>query len=257
MAYQKRSKITAILLAFFGGMFGIHKFYLKEFSGGIFYIFLAMTISRTIFPLTTMLGVFDAIRLLFMSQDQFDRKYNNIPQNSPYRKPRNRNRQPVQRAAQQKVVQRTSRHNPFIKSADRFYKDYALEEAAADYAKALEIDPNNKKVLFNYACVQSLLENSEGSMEALKKLISLGYSDFEKIEKHDDLAFLRIQESFEKFKANGYKKSPTSVEVKIPEDDLLQDDLLLSQLNKLSELRKKGLLSENEFSIERKKLLRR
>ena len=34
------------------------------------------------------------------------------------------------------------------------------------------------------------------------------------------------------------------------------DDTLLAQLNKLSELRKKGILSEDEFIFERKKVLR-
>ena len=36
---------------------------------------------------------------------------------------------------------------------------------------------------------------------------------------------------------------------------VLDDDILLSQLNKLAELRKKGLISEEEFAIEKEKLI--
>jgi len=252
---MKRSRILAAIMAFMGGSMGLHKFYLREVSGGIFYIFMLFMIVPAIkIPITTILGFIEGFKLLSMSDDQFDRKYNNVPQNSPYR------RRQTRKAPAVPVSDRSSRKraNPFIKSGDRLYKEYELEEAATDYAKALEISPDNKDVLFNMAAVQSLLENKESSLKHLDQLVKYGFKDFEKIQKHDDLAFLRIQPEFEAFKAAGYKLSTTAKKSQTPpEDDLLQNDALLSQLNKLVELRKKGLLSEQEFSVERKRLLRR
>lgn len=259
MPHAKRNKYVAALFAVFGGVIGLHKFYLKEFSGGIFYLFLFfMSIRIMSYPLTSLLGFFEAFKYLTMSNDDFDRKYNNVPQNSPYRKGTRRRSTRQRQTERENVQQRTAkRHNPFIKSGARFYKEYELEEAAKDYAKALEIDPHNKEVLFNSAAIHSLLENTDKSMEMLQRLIKAGYNNFEKIEKHDDLAFLRIQPEFESFKANGYK---STAQAQIPaeqKDDLLQDDVLLSQLNKLMELRKKGFLNEAEFALERKKLMQR
>ena len=71
----------------------------------------------------------------------------------------------------------------------------------------------------------------------------------------DDFAFLRIQEDFEAFKEAGFKQEKAK-SLEPPKDDLLQDDLLLSQLNKLKNLREKGLLSEKEFLYEKEKLLK-
>ena len=51
------------------------------------------------------------------------------------------------------------------------------------------------------------------------------------------------------------KKSPVPDQETAPVEQEI-DDSLLAQLNKLSELRKKGILSEDEFIFERKKVLR-
>lgn len=260
MPNTKKNKLVATLFAAFGGSFGLHKFYLKEVSSGIFFLFFLMLPIRILgMPISAILGWLDAFRLLTMSYDEFDKKYNNIPQNSPYRRStqRNRQRRRAQETAQRHVQRTAKRHNPFIKSGARFYKDYALDEAAADYEKALEIDPTNKEVLFNIAAIYSLLENKTEAMSALNRLVQTGFKDFDKINKHDDLAYIRIQPEFESFKANGYRVSESRKEEDQPKENLLQDDLLLSQLNKLMELRKKGLLSEAEFGLERKKLMQK
>jgi len=97
-------------------------------------------------------------------------------------------------------------------------------------------------------------EEKDKALYHLNMAIRNGYTDEEKIKTHDDLAFLRIQPEFEKFQANGYRMEG---KVNVKEKNLLEDDLLLSQLNKLAELRNKGLLSEEEFAREKNKLMRR
>lgn len=260
MAAAKRSRIIAALFAALGGSFGLHKFYLRDVGGGIFYLFLYMMTSFLWFPVTAILGIFDALKLLSINDDQFDRMYNNIPQRSPYRRSRSNKQQEIEiireRNAAQKVAT-PSRHNPYKKTAPKKYKEYDLEGAAADYKQALEINPNDKDALFDLACVSSLLEQKEDCLNALDKLISLGFKDLDKILNHDDLAYIRVQPQFQDFKSNGFRVVRKSKPKKSEEKDLLQDDLLLSQLNKLMELRKKGLLSDSEFNKEKSKLLSR
>ena len=54
---MRKNKQTAILLAFFGGIIGLHKFYLRDIGGGIFYLFFFFFMSGIIkFPITFFLG---------------------------------------------------------------------------------------------------------------------------------------------------------------------------------------------------------
>ena len=161
---------------------------------------------------------------------------------------------------------RRKRDNPFKKTGISKYKDYDVDGAIEDFNKGLELDPKDIALHFNLACAYSLTEKPEKSFHHLSKAVEFGFKDFEKIKTHDDLAFLRIQEGFEAFAEKGYRLETAKTipvtdktEEQTPDlsKDLLQDDILLSQLEKLSELRNKGLLSEKEFIIEKEKLMRR
>nr|WP_315224629.1 NINE protein [uncultured Flavobacterium sp.] len=66
-----KSKLTAAILAFFLGGFGIHKFYLGQSSQGILYLLFFWTLIPSI------LAFFQFFGLLFMSDYTFNRKYNN------------------------------------------------------------------------------------------------------------------------------------------------------------------------------------
>lgn len=158
-----------------------------------------------------------------------------------------------------------SKSNPFKKSGIAKYKEFDLDGAIADFEQGLAISEGDVALHWNIAAAYSLTEKKDKAFFHLNRAVELGFNDFEKIQTHDDLAFLRIQPEFDDFKANGYKLSDQqarqSRESKrldaAEQTENLTDDILLSQLNKLAELRKKGLLSEQEFVTERKKLLRR
>ena len=163
---------------------------------------------------------------------------------------------------------RRPRENPFKKTGISKYKDFDIDGAIEDFVKGLELDPSDMALHFNLAAAYSLTEQTEKGFHHLEKAVENGFKDFEKIKTHDDLAFLRIQEGFEAFQDNGYKSSggavatenhaSTAEEVRKEEPEvLIQDDILLSQLQKLSELRNKGLLSDKEYSLEKEKLMRR
>jgi TM2 domain-containing membrane protein YozV len=66
-----KSKLTAIILAFFLGGIGIHKFYLGQAKQGIMYILFCWTM------IPALIAFFEFFGLLFMSDNTFNIRYNN------------------------------------------------------------------------------------------------------------------------------------------------------------------------------------
>lgn len=261
---MRKSKSTATMLAFLGGIFGAHKFYLGDSGKGIFYIMIAI-MTAGFFPISILLGVLDAVRLFMMSTERFNAQYNKgtsrrrtVSKNHGSRNQSRSERDMQMERERYKHKQQTknARANPFLKSAKRKYKDYDLEGAIADYEQAAEISKLDKNIHYDMAGIYSILENKEKSFYHLEEAINSGFKNYEKIKTDDEFAFLRIQEEFDHFVANDFKMQRRKT-IAPPKDDLLQDDLLLAQLNKLKELRSRGMLSEKEFLFEKEKIMRR
>lgn len=250
-----KNRTVAAFMALFGGAFGIHKFYLGTPGPGIIYVMLLfMSVRIFAMPLSGILGVIDAMRLFMMTDREFDRKYN--PNQTRQRDDRRRNPRDKRRRPGTTTNKSRQRANPFKKSGIRKYKEYDLDEAIIDFNKGLEIEPNDLALHFNIACAYSLTEQKDLAFTHLEKAVALGFKDFEKIQTHDDLAFLRIQPEFDDFKAAGY--SSGKKEVADQETPMVaKDDRLLAQLNKLKELREQGMISDADYNMETKKILRR
>ena len=135
------------------------------------------------------------------------------------------------------------------------FKDYDYQGAIEDFQKGLELSPDDVTLHFNLACSYSLTEQTEKSFYHLDRAVTLGFNDYNRIKTHDALAFLRIQPDFEAFEKNNYRLSPNLKAVKEEVLDLNETGDLLEQLKRLGELRERGLLSDEEFIKEKKKLL--
>ena len=267
---KPKNRIVAAIMAFFLGGFGAHKFYLGQTGQGIMFFFIFMITLGSRFPFSFLLGVMDSIRLLTMSDEKFHHKYNRGAYVNPTHRDSkierrrqdqlNRNRTPTRVAKRAPTRAAVQRANPFKKSGIKKYKDFDLDGAIIDFNKGLEINPQDVALHFNIANAYSLTEQKEKAYHHLAKAVEMGFSDTEMINAKDDLAFVRIQPEWDTFKANGYKLGrgmmAQSSNADQPEKQIT-DDVLLSQLNKLAELRKKGLLSEAEFALERRKLMSR
>ena len=65
-----KSKTTAVVLAFFLGAIGMHRFYLGQIGRGILYLLFCWTFIPAI------IAFFDFIILLCMSEETFNQRYN-------------------------------------------------------------------------------------------------------------------------------------------------------------------------------------
>ncbi len=86
-----------------------------------------------------------------------------------------------------------------------FLKNFDIPEALEVLLKAQELDPEDPEVYFHLACVYSNIEDVNKGYAYLKKAVEAGLTNHESLLNHDMLAFLRIQNEFEKFQKSGYK----------------------------------------------------
>lgn len=263
-----KSKVVAGVLAFFVGVFGVHRFYLGEVGKGILYAIFFW------FPLTWLIAFIDGIIFLTMDDDNFNYKYNphlhhrhrqthnvNINVNSQGQTSVNRNRDNVyeqQRPQRhrQKTAGRTveNKSNPFKVEGTKLYRDYDFRGAIQSYLKSLKIQSHDPQIHFNLACLYSLEEDAQSSFMHLQRAVGQGYNNFEKIRTHDHLAYLRTQPEFERFVKNGYTLTQRLAS-KTPKTMELTDEVI-AKLERLANLKEKGILTEEEFQIQKAKLLR-
>lgn len=275
---RKKNRIVAAIMALIGGSLGIHKFYLGHIGQGILYLLMTFIISAGFkFPITMFLGIIDGIKLLSMSDSEFDEKYNKLSGqrnrnirgssvNVNRRGDRIRNENRKSSAELTRMENSRKRYNynkaktadPFIKSGEKKYKEFDLEGAEKDFIQALELNTNNSNLLFKLAGVYSLLEEKDKAYFYIEESINMGYKPQEELKTKGDFAFLRIQPDYEAFVQRGYK-AETTKGIAAPKSDLLSggNDALLSQLNKLKDLRERGLLSDKEYLYEKEKLSRK
>ncbi len=277
---MKEKNVAGILALFLGGL-GVHRFYLGQTGLGIFYLIFCW------FPVIWIVGLIDAIAFFSMDQEVFDRKYNRQFERKrdtdfdrrEYRRP-TREEQREDRAGKrserrydtqpqrppqrqyQRPQARPPRSNPYKASGIKKYKDYDYDGAIEDFIKALDVEPNDVATHFNLACAYSLNEEPEKAFFHLDRAVANGFNDFQRIKEHDALAFVRIQPEFEAFGQNGFRlqqqgaaAGTPAAQVEEKEEVLEEQPDLLEQLRRLGELREKGLLTEEEFTSQKRKLL--
>lgn len=231
MSRLKKEKDIAGLLALFFGFIGLHRFYLGQRGRGILYLMLALT------GISAILGLIDAFSFFSMDNKSFDLKYN-----------RDFLRVLPKKEFEKSVKNKTEERNTFVKSGKSKFLSYDYDGAIVDFSKALELNPREIAAHFNIACAYSLNENVEKALFHLDKAILYGFDDFEKLKNHDALAFIRVQPAYVNFVKNGFSFSLNESK------DLNTKNT--ENIEKLEELRLRGLLTEEEFTIQKMKISR-
>ena len=275
-----KKKNVAGMLALFFGVWGTHRFYLGQRFLGVIYItmfslgVIATATSYEGIPyvlIPFMLGFIDAILFFVMPKEEFDDRYNH---NKYYRyrqgqspggtdfERETRYRSERQRRRSTEPQQRRKTISPFKQKGIEKFRNYEFDEAVLNFKKALEYNYEDPATHFNLACCFSILEEADEAFFHLEKAVSFGFSDTKKIHSHDALAYLRSLPQFEQFARNNYRRiqqlpAPQSEQLDLNEkttEEKIQGDLL-EQIMQLGDLREKGILTEEEFSQQKKKIL--
>ncbi|NJB86345.1 TM2 domain-containing membrane protein YozV [Lewinella marina] len=260
-----KSKTTAGIFALVFGGLGVHRFYLGQKGLGILYLLFVWTFIPTI------IAMIDGIVFLTQDEDKFNRKYNTEywamqhaqQQQQQYHHHHHYQSSPPQPPPRTAYAEepRREKKDPFQVSADRKYADYDFEGAIQDYRRSLNVDPRQADVHFKMACLYSIHEDTDTALYHLSQALEHGYYDFDEIEKHDHLAFLRSTPDYQAFKSNGYRIPATSpaepaAANPVPPDTLELSDDLITRIERLAKLKEDGILSEDAFRREKAKILR-
>jgi TM2 domain-containing membrane protein YozV len=257
-----RSRTLAALLALFGGIFGLHFFYLGRIGLGI--MSTVFTFTGAMMPVAAIIGVVNFFKLLGMSDEEFNKRYNreywrdekrrryesdnydtDENQRRAYKEARQRmNPTPVREKTKEEYQRpTTSQKEPLKQSGLTKYKDFDYDGAIEDFGKALSIDNKDVAIHWNLGCLYSLTEQKELSFYHLQKAVELGFKDYDKIKTHEALAHLRVQPEFDDFARAGFRMSEN-----------MEHSNILQEIKRMSEQREKGLISEKEFAEMSKRL---
>lgn len=280
-----KNKIVAAFLALFAGMFGVHRFYLQRWWQGVMYMALSfITIMITAdgegpaFLIPMVLGFVDALLFFVMPKEDFDEKYNKKRMQQTQHEtfydeaeseadPEALMEKPLRTA---KAPQGTKAGRKENKKEDFFkrigieqFRSMDFEGAIESFMKALEDNITSPSVHFNLACCYSMIENTDKALQNLEKAIENGFSDISKIQSHQALAYVRKQPEYESFVANGYRivkqlpqAQPNLLDAQVnasPSSNDTKD--VLDEVLHLGDLREKGLITEEEFVAQKRKLL--
>lgn len=271
-----RKKQVAATLALFLGIFGVHRFYLGNRFLGILHFglfaFSFMLILEEDVPLIALpaiLGFIDAVLLFVMPKEEFDEKYNKkwvtneYADNGAYRRGYRPQVQPSPNRNREK-------ERYFKKKGVQLFRQFRYESAIESFDEALEINFEDPSTHFNLSCCYSLLNEVDNAFYHLEKANEFGFKDVNKIYTHRALSNLRAHPDFHNFVENGFRVLEPLPEIKsIPVDtptrelppnkkeavDLDLDHDLLAQIVRLGELRDKGILTEEEFKLQKEKIL--
>jgi len=264
---MKKKRVAAIL-ALTLGVFGTHRFYLGQRGRAILHLavfFIAMVATfeedGPWFIIPAIIGFIDAVLLGVMPKDEFDHKYNDRWQ-YPQKKRFNREHVPSYQP-----MEATDR-NPYKSYGIEYYKDHDFQAAKSEFQKALGIHYEDPATHFNLACCYSQMHEPGKAIMHLQRAIEFGFNNFDRIHDHEGLYHLREEEIFEEFVENGYRlhssqeqaqkfvdDSPPVEKEKKQSPEIPSMDLL-EQLNQLGKLKEMGLLTEEEFNEQKRKILK-
>ncbi len=259
MARNKKNQNTAAILALLGGAIGLHWFYLRKTFLGLFYIFLLVKFADTTFfglPVVILISLINAVKFFNMDPDRFDRKYNRSwlkrqKAKRRYPSPTEPTSAKKQKTRRPKIKKSSSKRkstvNKYLKQAKAAYDKMDLLEAEKGFLKAMSADSSNADAPYYLACIYSVWEDKDRAFEYLERAVKNGLKQVTKISNEEKLAFLRIQEEYQEFVDNNYRRIS-------PQELPKEEHSYVEQLLKLKALREQGKIEETVYRKEVDKL---
>lgn len=256
------NKYTAGILGILLGGFGVHRFYLGQHFWGVvrFLAFVGLVIvtSETygtdvpgfLLGMLFLSAFIEGLIFMVMPKERFDRKYN---------------KHQSQVTAPLNIQDLKAEGVDYYRSGDY---DLAIEA----FLDALSIRADDPGVHFNLACTFAQLRKLPQTLHHLELAITYGLTEPERIETHAALDWLRAQPAFTSFRQNNYRqlnliptvaKPPTESEAdlqlhsldQVADNPAADSSDLLERLQRLGELRERGIISAEEFTTQKEKLL--
>jgi len=128
-----------------------------------------------------------------------------------------------------------------------------LNKYLSSLQTSLSKDSSNPQTHFELACFYSLIEDRDNAYKHLSEAINYNYKKLETIKTEPDLKWLRGQNDFKEFVANGYKFKATA----IPEISNASTNNYIEELKELAKLKDEGIITEKEFNELKTKILER
>ncbi len=251
------SKYTAGVLGIVLGGFGVHRFYLGQHFWGIVrllsFVILVVVTAETfnnevpgiLLGMLFLSAFLEGLLLLLMPQQRFDMKYN---------------KHHTQVSAPLNINDLKAEGVDYFRSGDY---DLAVEA----FNDALEVRADDPGLHFNLACTYAQIRKVPLALQHIELAISYGLPDPERIETHAALAWLRKQPTYQSFRQNNYRQL-SLVPNKAEEPTMELPDLtamatqppantqeMLHRLQTLGELRERGVITAEEFALQKEKLL--
>ena len=254
----------AIAFAIFLGYVGVHRFTLGQWHIGLLFVFL-FVISNVMglwapgfegLPWATLaagVGYYEAYRFYKMSDDEFAERYLEEVEDSTPLTSRYLNGTP---APHPRVMSAKAKRKLLAEAAE-LYEAYDYRAAADRYEEALDLDLADGESRVLAARCYSLLEREGPAYQHLRRAVQLRATNLQLIDEDAGFAWLRTRDDFRERRRDGFASPPAESGAEDGPPALpQQSDNVLDRLEQLGRLRSRGLLDDEEFAREKRRLLR-
>lgn len=254
----------AIAFALFLGYVGVHRFTLGQWHLGLLFVF-GFVMSNVMglwapgfegLPWATLaagVGYYEAYRFYQMSDAEFADRYLEEVADETAVSGRYLAGTAVPHP---RAVSAKSRRKLAATAAERF-DAYDYRGAADLYEEALDLDLADGESRVLAGRCYSLLEDAERAYAHLRRAVQLRATNLELVDEDAGYAWLRTRDDFAERRAGGF--APRDGEAGDPGASRRLSppgDNVLDRLEQLGRLRSRGLLNDEEFAREKRRLLR-
>lgn len=161
---------------------------------------------------------------------------------------------PIKEPAQKETPQRDPNDTKFLEEKNKdilnYYENGQYKDVLAAIDDILEVEPNNCYALMNAARVYSLMGDKDNAFRYFSLSVSAKYPNPDEMIMNSDFLLLKKSLEYQDFIRYGYKL-PTSLSLKSKNTSIS----LADELKKLAELKESGILTEEEFQVQKQRLL--
>ena len=252
----------AIVFALALGWVGTHRFVLGQWQWGLLHIFLFVAsmaladgISVELSPWVTLsafVAYYHAWQWYTTSDEAFAEQFLERVEPDPEPVPGRYLR--GETATHPRVLSSRARAR-LLASAKTAHESFDYQEAARLYEQALDLDLRDGESRVLAARCYTLLEDAPAAYRHLGQAVALRATNLTLVQTDPDFAWLRTQADFAARRAGGFVAEAPAGGRTPPALPGARSDVL-ADLDRLGQLRERGILNEVEFAREKERLLR-